>query len=120
MATVPITVPGVGESITEGILSRWIVADGSAVEAGTPLFELETDKASTEVPAPSAGVLKISVKEGETVAIGSTVGTLDPSASPSAKAPPRPPPPIQSPLPRRQPTPMPTPTAVPSLRPCGE
>ena len=87
MATVPITVPGVGESITEGILSRWIVPDGSAVDAGAPLFELETDKASTEVPAPSAGVLKISVKEGETVAIGATVGTLDPSASPSAKAP---------------------------------
>jgi len=84
MATVPITVPGVGESITEGILSRWIVPDGSAVEAGTPLFELETDKASTEVPAPSAGVLKITAKEGETVAIGATVGTLDPSASPTA------------------------------------
>jgi 2-oxoglutarate dehydrogenase E2 component (dihydrolipoamide succinyltransferase) len=87
MATVPITVPGVGESITEGILSRWIVPDGSAVDVGTPLFELETDKASTEVPAPSAGVLKISVKEGETVAIGASVGTIDPSASPTAAAP---------------------------------
>jgi 2-oxoglutarate dehydrogenase E2 component (dihydrolipoamide succinyltransferase) len=87
MATVPITVPGVGESITEGILSRWIVPDGSAVDVGTPLFELETDKASTEVPSPGAGVLKISVKEGETVAIGASVGMIDSSASPTAAAP---------------------------------
>ncbi len=52
MAAVPITVPGVGESITEGILSRWLKADGSLVKAGEPLFELETDKASNVVPAP--------------------------------------------------------------------
>ncbi len=88
MATVPITVPSVGESITEGILSRWLKPDGSVIKAGEPLFELETDKASTPVPATSSGVLKIGATEGSTIAIGSVVGTLDPDASPaSAPAP---------------------------------
>jgi len=79
MAAVPITVPSVGESITEGILARWLKSDGSIVKAGEPLFELETDKASSVVPAGSTGVLKIAVTEGDTVAIGATIGTLDPA-----------------------------------------
>ena len=83
MAAVPITVPGVGESITEGILARWLKPDGSLVKAGEPLFELETDKANNVVPAGSTGVLKIAVAEGETVAIGATIGTLDPAATPA-------------------------------------
>jgi 2-oxoglutarate dehydrogenase E2 component (dihydrolipoamide succinyltransferase) len=95
MATVSILVPGVGESITEGILSRWLKPDGSPIKAGEPLFELETDKASNVVPSPSAGVLKINVAEGATVAIGATVGTIDanavaapsPTAAPPASAP---------------------------------
>jgi 2-oxoglutarate dehydrogenase E2 component (dihydrolipoamide succinyltransferase) len=87
VATVSIKVPGVGESITEGILSRWLKPDGAAVKAGEPLFELETDKASNVVPAESTGVLKIVVPEGTTVPVGSTVGTIDPSAAPApAKA----------------------------------
>ncbi len=87
MAAVPITVPGVGESISEGILSRWLKPDGSLVKAGEPLFELETDKATSEVPAPTTGVLKISVGEGQTVEIGASVGTIDPAGTPQpAKA----------------------------------
>jgi len=83
MAAVPIIVPGVGESITEGILARWLKPDGALVRAGEPLFELETDKASNVVPAGSTGVLKIAVAEGETVAIGASIGTLDPAARPA-------------------------------------
>ncbi|MGA7499505.1 MAG: lipoyl domain-containing protein, partial [Isosphaeraceae bacterium] len=86
MAAVPITVPGVGESITEGILARWLKPDGSLVKAGEPLFELETDKASNVVPAGSTGVLKIAVAEGQTVDIGATIGTLDPAATPAEVA----------------------------------
>ncbi|SIO13669.1 2-oxoglutarate dehydrogenase E2 component [Singulisphaera sp. GP187] len=86
MPAVAITVPGVGESISEGILSRWLKADGSAVKAGEPLFELETDKANNVVPASASGVLKINVAEGETVDIGATVGTIDPEGQPSAAA----------------------------------
>jgi 2-oxoglutarate dehydrogenase E2 component (dihydrolipoamide succinyltransferase) len=79
MAIVSIVIPGVGESITEGILAKWLKPNGSAVKAGEPLFELETDKASNVIPAPAAGTLKIGVEEGATVAIGSTIGSLDPS-----------------------------------------
>ena len=82
MAAVPITVPGVGESISEGILSRWLKADGDDVREGEPLFELETDKATNLVPAPTAGKLRISVGEGETVAIGAAVGSIEPAAPP--------------------------------------
>jgi 2-oxoglutarate dehydrogenase E2 component (dihydrolipoamide succinyltransferase) len=84
MAAVPITVPPAGESISEGILSRWLKPDGSAVKAGDPLFEVETDKASTVVPAPSAGTLKHAVSEGTTVAIGAVVGSIDDTAVPTA------------------------------------
>jgi 2-oxoglutarate dehydrogenase E2 component (dihydrolipoamide succinyltransferase) len=83
MPAVSITVPGVGESIAEGILARWLKPDGAAVKSGDPLFELETDKASTVVPAESAGVLKIGVAEGTTVEIGATVGTIDPDGQPA-------------------------------------
>lgn len=87
MATVPIQVPGVGESIIEGILARWLKTDGSAVKAGEPLYELETDKASTEVPAPANGTLKIQVAEGETVEVGDTIGEIDTEAAPQATEP---------------------------------
>jgi 2-oxoglutarate dehydrogenase E2 component (dihydrolipoamide succinyltransferase) len=93
MASVPITVPGVGESITEGILARWLKSDGALVKAGEPLFELETDKASSVVPASTTGVLRVAVAEGQTVSIGATVGVLDPEAAPAsspAAAPDRP------------------------------
>src|SRR5262245_10484895 len=86
MAAVPITVPSVGESISEGIVSRWLKPDGSSVQAGEPLLELETDKATSVVPAPGPGVLKIGVAEGNTVPIGATVGTIDPAGSPAQAA----------------------------------
>ena len=90
MAAVPIPVPSVGESISEGILARWLKPDGAAVKADEPLFELETDKASTVVPAPSAGTLKHGVAEGDTVAVGASVGTIDPSGSAASPATPAP------------------------------
>jgi 2-oxoglutarate dehydrogenase E2 component (dihydrolipoamide succinyltransferase) len=86
MPAVPLTVPVVGESISEGILAKWLKPDGSSVKSGEPLYELETDKASNVVPSPSDGVLKIQVPEGETVAIGATVGTVDPTGTPTPSA----------------------------------
>jgi 2-oxoglutarate dehydrogenase E2 component (dihydrolipoamide succinyltransferase) len=82
---VEIKVPSVGESITEGTLSRWLKKDGDTVQEGDPLYELETEKATTEVPATAAGVLRIAVQEGKTVAIGSVVGRIEASASAKAK-----------------------------------
>ena len=76
MAT-EIKVPSVGESITEGTISRWFKKDGEIARTGEPLFELETEKATTEVPAPAAGVVHIAVPEGQTVAVGATVARIE-------------------------------------------
>jgi 2-oxoglutarate dehydrogenase E2 component (dihydrolipoamide succinyltransferase) len=92
--TVDIKVPSVGEAITEGVLAKWLKADGDAVREGEPLFELETDKASTEVSAPAEGVLKIAAREGQKVAVGSVVGCVEEGkgapAKPKASAAPAP------------------------------
>ena len=72
-----ITVPSVGESVTQGILAAWLKAAGDQVEEGSDLFELETDKATVTVPAPAGGVLAISVAAGTEVTIGQVVGSID-------------------------------------------
>lgn len=89
---VDIKVPSVGESITEGSIARWIKKDGDLVKLDEPIFELETEKASTEVPAPAAGKLSIKSPEGTKVAIGAVVGSIDTdAAAPAASAaPPKP------------------------------
>jgi 2-oxoglutarate dehydrogenase E2 component (dihydrolipoamide succinyltransferase) len=74
---VDITIPEVGESITEGILVEWLAEDGAVVQIGEALFELETDKITMTIEAEQAGRLAIAVPEGETVPIGKVVGTLD-------------------------------------------
>ncbi len=75
-------VPEVGESITEGYLSRWLVPDGSYVRPETELYELETDKVTMPVPAGYAGSLHILVAEGQDVVVGQVVATLDTAAQP--------------------------------------
>ena len=83
-----VKIPAVGESITEGTLSRWLVADGAVVTDSTPLFELETDKISTEVQSGVAGKVTFKVKEGEVLAIGAVVAEIDTTvAAPAAAAP---------------------------------
>lgn len=76
-----VKVPSVGESVTEGVLARWLKKTGDAVRPNEPLFELETDKATQEISAQSGGVLTILVKEGEKVGIGQIVARLDGAAS---------------------------------------
>jgi 2-oxoglutarate dehydrogenase E2 component (dihydrolipoamide succinyltransferase) len=83
MAT-PIKIPSVGESIAEGTIARWLKKDGERVAADEPIFELETEKASSEVPAPAAGVLHIKEREGAKVAIGAVVGEIDSSGDGAA------------------------------------
>ena len=73
-----ITVPTLGESVTEATVSKWLKSQGEKVSADEPLVELETDKVNVEVPSPISGVLgNIAVKEGETVNVGSLLGTVD-------------------------------------------
>ena len=80
--TEKITVPTLGESVTEATVSKWLKSKGEKVAADEPLVELETDKVNVEVPSPISGVLgSISVKEGETVNVGSLLGTVENSAS---------------------------------------
>ena len=73
-----ITVPTLGESVTEATVSKWLKSQGDEVVADEPLVELETDKVNVEVPAPGNGILSnIAVKEGETVSVGSLLGTIN-------------------------------------------
>jgi 2-oxoglutarate dehydrogenase E2 component (dihydrolipoamide succinyltransferase) len=76
-----VKVPTVGESITSGLLGVWSKPDGAYVKAGEPLFEIETDKVTSEVVAESAGVLKHLVKQGDTVQIGQVVANIDEKAT---------------------------------------
>ena len=73
-----ITVPTLGESVTEATVSKWLKSQGEKVAIDEPIVELETDKVNVEVPAPSNGVLgSIEVKEGETVNVGSLLGIIN-------------------------------------------
>ncbi|MET0832358.1 MAG: 2-oxoglutarate dehydrogenase, E2 component, dihydrolipoamide succinyltransferase [Actinomycetota bacterium] len=77
MAT-PVKMPELGESITEGTITRWIKQEGDRVEADEPLFEVSTDKVDTEVPSPVAGVLKtIKVQADETVEVGAELAIIE-------------------------------------------
>src|SRR5271154_3238661 len=99
-----IRVPTLGESVTEATIGRWFKKAGDAVAVDEPLVELETDKVTIEVPAPSAGTLgEIVAKDGQTVAVGALLGQIKegggggaakPAAAPpkAATAPAAPPP----------------------------
>jgi 2-oxoglutarate dehydrogenase E2 component (dihydrolipoamide succinyltransferase) len=76
-SSIEIKVPTVGESITEVTLSRWIKKDGDAVEMDEAIAELESDKATFELTAEKAGILKTIAKEGDTLAIGAVVCTIE-------------------------------------------
>ncbi len=84
---IDVVMPQMGESITEGTLTRWLKKPGEKVERDEPLFEISTDKVDTEIPAPAAGVLsEVLVQEGTTVAINSIVARIGDSASQAASA----------------------------------
>jgi 2-oxoglutarate dehydrogenase E2 component (dihydrolipoamide succinyltransferase) len=83
-----IRVPTLGESVTEATIGRWFKKPGDAVAVDEPLVELETDKVTIEVPAPSAGTLgEISAKDGETVAVGALLGQINDGAAGAAAKP---------------------------------
>ena len=86
MAT-EIKVPTLGESVTSATVARWMKHEGEAVAADEPIVELETDKVTVEVSAPSAGVLtSITAPEGSEVPVGALLGVVDADAKPSAVA----------------------------------
>ncbi|MFJ6082129.1 2-oxoglutarate dehydrogenase, E2 component, dihydrolipoamide succinyltransferase [Streptomyces sp. NPDC092369] len=86
---VSVTLPALGESVTEGTVTRWLKAEGERVEADEPLLEVSTDKVDTEIPAPAAGILaSIKVAEDETVEVGAELAIIDDgTGAPAADAP---------------------------------
>src|SRR5262245_14353549 len=113
---IEITVPALGESVTEATVGQWFKKPGDAVNADEPLVELETDKVTVEVPAPAAGVLAdIKVEQGATVGIGSVLGSINEGAAakaPAAEAKPR----VREPEAAK---PAPEPKPAPSPAPAG-
>ncbi|MDR1282952.1 MAG: E3 binding domain-containing protein, partial [Opitutaceae bacterium] len=77
MPTIDVKIPPVGESILTGVLARWRVADGDIVARDQPLFELETDKITSEGMAEAAGKITLGTAEGTEVKIGEVVATID-------------------------------------------
>jgi 2-oxoglutarate dehydrogenase E2 component (dihydrolipoamide succinyltransferase) len=124
---VSVTLPALGESVTEGTVTRWLKQEGDTVQADEPLLEVSTDKVDTEIPAPASGVLlSIKVREDETVDVGTELAVIgepgaagqepaeqpaapqaqqaapvpaEPAAAPPPPAPPAPPPPPAPPAP---------------------
>ncbi|MFJ9561607.1 2-oxoglutarate dehydrogenase, E2 component, dihydrolipoamide succinyltransferase [Streptomyces fuscichromogenes] len=85
---VSVTLPALGESVTEGTVTRWLKAEGERVEADEPLLEVSTDKVDTEIPAPASGVLaSIKVAEDETVEVGAELAIIDDGTGAPAAAP---------------------------------
>src|SRR5450432_1239275 len=109
MARIDVIMPQMGESITEGTMSRWIKKVGDAVKRDEPIFEISTDKVDAEIPAPNAGVLaEVIVTEGQTVAVGTVVARIETDAGAAVTAPP-----ASAPVPAPLPTPAPVSAAAP-------
>ena len=89
--TFSITMPALGESVTEGTVTRWLKKEGDQIAVDEPLLEVSTDKVDTEIPSPVAGVLqKIIVQVDSTVAVGAELAVIDESSSPTKAAAPAP------------------------------
>jgi 2-oxoglutarate dehydrogenase E2 component (dihydrolipoamide succinyltransferase) len=116
-----VRIPSLGESVTEATIARWAKNDGDTVGPDDVLLELESDKATTELPAERAGVLRILKKEGETVVPGDVVARIeDGGTRAAAPAPPPPaaPPPSTAPAPKAaETTPEPIAPPVPAATP---
>ncbi|MGH3386969.1 MAG: biotin/lipoyl-containing protein, partial [Nocardioidaceae bacterium] len=74
---VSVTLPALGESVTEGTVTRWLKQPGDTVAVDEPLLEVSTDKVDTEIPSPAAGVLlEVKVSEDETVEVGAELAVI--------------------------------------------
>nr|WP_258079832.1 2-oxoglutarate dehydrogenase, E2 component, dihydrolipoamide succinyltransferase [Nocardia cyriacigeorgica] len=105
----PVNMPELGESVTEGTVTRWLKAVGDEVAVDEPLLEVSTDKVDTEIPSPVAGtLLEITAQEDDTVSVGGQLGVIG-SGSPAATPAPAPAP---APEPKPEPKPEPAPAAA--------
>ncbi|HKX14353.1 MAG TPA: 2-oxoglutarate dehydrogenase, E2 component, dihydrolipoamide succinyltransferase [Propionibacteriaceae bacterium] len=106
-----VTLPGLGESVSEGTVSRWLKQVGESVKADEPLLEVSTDKVDTEIPSPASGtLLEIRVQEDETVEVGAVLAVIgEAGAAAAAPAPEAPPQPEAAPEAAPEPAPEPRP-----------
>src|SRR5580704_6127485 len=93
--SVSVFMPQLGESVTEGTVTRWLKKEGERVQADEPLLEVSTDKVDTEIPSPASGILRsIAVDEDETVAVGAQLAVIEDSetsdSAPAQTSPPAP------------------------------
>lgn len=104
-----VQMPALGESVTEGTVTRWLKQEGDTVELDEPLVEVSTDKVDTEIPSPAAGILtKIVAQEDDTVEVGGELAVIgDGSEDGGSQAPSQPEPQAQPTAPA-QPEPEPT------------
>ena len=110
--TFSVKMPALGESVTEGTVTRWLKAEGDQVAIDEPLLEVSTDKVDTEIPSPAAGVLaKIVVAVDQVAAVGAELAVINDGAT-SASAP-APAAPVSTPAPVAPPTPTPASTPAP-------
>ena len=85
--SVSVSMPQLGESVTEGTVTRWLKKEGERVEVDEPLLEVSTDKVDTEIPSPASGILRgIAVDEDETVAVGAQLAVIEETGSAPAPA----------------------------------
>ncbi|MCW2584904.1 MAG: sucB, partial [Frankiales bacterium] len=85
---VSVTMPRLGESVTEGTVTRWLKKEGERVEVDEPLLEVSTDKVDTEIPSPVAGtLLEIKAEEDETVEVGAELALIGDKGAAPAEAP---------------------------------
>ena len=111
-----VVLPALGESVTEGTVTRWLKAVGDAVAVDQPLVEVSTDKVDTEIPAPAPGtLLEIRVAEDETVDVGTVLAIIGTSGAVAATTPPPPAPPA----PAASPAPVDRPNAPTPVPPAG-
>ncbi len=126
--SVSVVMPQLGESVTEGTVTRWLKKEGERVTADEPLLEVSTDKVDTEIPSPASGILRgIAVDEDETVAVGAELAVIEDSESAEAPAPaeapaapqaaPEPPAPAPAPAAAAPPPPPPAPSYAPPSAP---
>ncbi|MFI7305042.1 2-oxoglutarate dehydrogenase, E2 component, dihydrolipoamide succinyltransferase [Micromonospora aurantiaca] len=109
----PVTMPALGESVTEGTVTRWLKQVGETVEVDEPLLEVSTDKVDTEIPSPVAGTLQeIKVAEDETADVGAVLAIVGVAGAAPAKAEPKPEP---KPEPKAEAKPKPEPKPEPEV-----
>ncbi|MFN8089566.1 MAG: 2-oxoglutarate dehydrogenase, E2 component, dihydrolipoamide succinyltransferase [Mycobacterium sp.] len=120
-ASTSVVMPELGESVTEGTVTRWLKKVGDSVAVDEPLVEVSTDKVDTEIPSPVAGtLLSITAEEDVTVSVGGELGRIGAAGSPAPAAPAPEPKPEPAPAPKAEPAPEPKPEPKPEPLPKPE